>query len=60
MSERSGMWALELHRDKKSKAVKSTPIDNSDTPLLLSPSAFVSLSVALIPAPFVILFIFLS
>ena len=36
---------------QKSEAAKSTPIDNTDTPLLLSSSLFVSLSVSVIPHP---------
>ena len=54
------MWAIELQSGTKSEAVTSSPIDNSDTPLLLSPSLFVSLSVPLIPHLPVALFIFLS
>lgn len=55
MRENFGMWAIELHRDK-SEAVKSSSIDDSDTPLLLSSSLFVSLSVS----PAVTLFISVS
>lgn len=55
MRENFGMWAIELHQDK-SEAVKSSSIDDSDTPLLLSSSLFVSLSVS----PAVTLFISVS
>lgn len=55
MRENFGMWAIELHRDK-SEAVKSSSIDDSETPLLLSSSLFVSLSVS----PAVTLFISVS